>query len=109
MATKLRNLAPRIATLPPRIDPGPKTADPHYATPAHRAWREQVIARSGGTCQDPQCRTPNRRPSRLFADHVHELKDDGAALDPANGRALCGACHTRKTLAARTARFAQSA
>ena len=42
----------------------------------------------------------------MFADHRVELRDGGAALDPDNGQCLCGSCHTRKTLAARSARIA---
>lgn len=85
----------------------PKVVDPHYQTPEHRAWRDEVIRRSGGVCQDPSCRHPSRaRGHRLFADHVVELRDGGAALDPANGLARCGSCHTTKTLAERARRMA---
>lgn len=41
----------------------------------------------------------------MFADHVVEVKDGGAKLDPANGQCLCGSCHTRKTAAARKRRL----
>jgi 5-methylcytosine-specific restriction protein A len=108
MADKLRNLPPRVAVADTRIArPGPKTVDPHYLTPEHRAWRAEVIRRSGGRCQDPDCLTPHRTDQRLFADHVRELRDDGAPFDPANGLARCGACHTRKTLDERTRRMAR--
>lgn len=106
---RLRNMAPRLVVLDPRLArPSPKVADPHYHSPEHKAWRAEVMRRSHGQCQDPQCRTPNRgRGRRLFADHVRELRDGGAPFDPANGMALCGACHTRKTAAARAARQAR--
>nr|WP_294566986.1 HNH endonuclease signature motif containing protein [uncultured Rhodopila sp.] len=84
-----------------RLKPAPKVADSHYQTPEHRAWRTEVIRRSGGRCQRPGC---GRSGVRLFADHVRELRDGGDALDPANGQALCGACHTAKTARARAAR-----
>ena len=92
MATKLTNLPPRIPRFDTRVAAVPeKIVDPHYATPAHRAWRAAVIERSGGRCQDPTCRSPGRRGIRLFADHIHEIKDGGALTDPNNGMARCGA------------------
>lgn len=101
----LRCLRPNLAIADTRIArPPAKTADPHYQTPEHRAWRAEVIRRAGGRCQEPGC---GRREPRMFADHVVELRDGGAALDPANGQCLCGSCHTRKTIAARTARMAR--
>jgi hypothetical protein len=80
------------------VRPAEKTADPWYLTPEHRAWRELVIARAGGVCQHPGC---GRHERRMFADHVVELRDGGAPLDPANGQCLCGMHHTLKTAAAR--------
>jgi hypothetical protein len=41
---------------------------------------------------------------RLFADHIVEVADGGALLDPANGQCLCGAHHTLKTVRAKVAR-----
>lgn len=79
----------------------PKVADPIYGTPEHRAWRDGVIARASGICQAPGC---SRRERRMFADHIVEVKDGGAALDPRNGQCLCGSCHTRKTAAERVRR-----
>lgn len=78
-----------------------KVADPVYATPEFRQWREFVIKRAGGVCQSPGC---GRSERRMFADHVVEIKDGGAKFDPANGQCLCGSCHTRKTAAARRKR-----
>lgn len=96
----LRSRLPRHDTrtaLPP-----PKLPAPHYGSAAHRAWRAAVLTRAGHACQ--RC---GRRGVRLFADHVVELRDGGAALDVTNGQALCGACHTTKTVAARAARMAR--
>lgn len=98
---------PRVATLDTRsAKPPPKEVDPFYLTPEHQAWRAEVIARAHGYCQDTQCKTPNRKPSRLFADHVIERRDDPSKhLDPNNGRAVCGSCHSRKTARERAKRM----
>jgi 5-methylcytosine-specific restriction enzyme A len=100
--TRLRSLAPALRQADMRAArPEQKQADPIYATADHRAWRAEVIRRAGGMCQAPGC---NRSGVRLFADHVVELRDGGAATDLGNGQALCGACHSLKTAAARAQR-----
>jgi 5-methylcytosine-specific restriction enzyme A len=81
--------------------PAPKQRASHYATAEHVSWSKAVILRAGGRCQAAGC---GRSDVRLFADHVAELADGGAALDLANGQALCGRCHAAKTAAARAAR-----
>lgn len=108
--SRLPTLQPRIKVLDARrVRPEPKRAESIYSTPEYRQWRAIVIARANGRCQDPACRTPHRLPSRLFADHIVELRDGGAPFDPANGLARCGACHTRKTADARAKRLGLSA
>jgi len=82
--------------------PAPKVVDPHYHTPEHQRWSRAVIARAGGRCQGKGC---GRSGVRLFADHIVELRDGGAPFDLANGQALCGACHARKTAAMRAERL----
>lgn len=100
---RLPSLKHRIAPRDTRTaKPGPKITASHYNTPEHRAWSRDVIRRAGGACQG--CGAVGKR---LFADHVIELRDGGAPFDPINGRALCGSCHTTKTLAARAARHAR--
>ena len=102
----LRSLAPRVAPAPSRLPSAPKEAAAHYQTPDHRAWAAEVIRRAGGRCQAPGC-TKGAPEHRLFADHIAELRDGGAPLDPTNGQALCGAHHSAKTAAARAARLAK--
>ena len=77
----------------------PKTADLWYLTPEHRAWAKAVVDRAG------RCEDCGRTGTRLFADHVVEIKDGGSKTDLRNGQALCGRCHSRKTVAARAARM----
>ncbi|WP_020187806.1 HNH endonuclease signature motif containing protein [Methylopila sp. 73B] len=86
-----------------RLKPAPKTAAEHYQTPEHRAWRAEVLRRAMFCCQHPGC-TATAYTARLFADHIVELKDGGAALDPENGQALCGKHHTVKTMRERAKR-----
>jgi 5-methylcytosine-specific restriction endonuclease McrA len=97
---KLDTLPPRVASPDlRRVPPAPKQVDPHYLTPEHRAWRGEVIRRARGRC----C-CCGRSGGRLFADHIIERRDGGDPVDPGNGQALCGACHTVKTARARAAR-----
>lgn len=104
----LRNLAPSIATLDTRSAlPAPKVADPFYSS---REWRQliaRLIEQRGRYCEDTgHDPTRPRGGMRLFGDHIRELKDGGAKLDPANILLRCGACHTRKTIAERARRMA---
>lgn len=69
-----------------------------YKTKVHKTWAEKVKDRAGHACQ--RC---GRTKVRLFADHIKEVAD-GGTWDLANGQALCGSCHTIKTLAARAKR-----
>lgn len=98
---KVRMLRPRIKTLDlRRVLPPPRRGsdDPIYQSAEYRTWRDEVVSRANGYCQDPQCKYPNRRPSRLFADHIIAVKDDRSRVfDLTNGLARCGSCHSRKT------------
>lgn len=101
--SRLSTLKPRVAVLNiSRAAPPPKRVASIYQTPEYAAWRKLVIERAGGRCQGHGC---GRTGTRLFADHRVELKDGGAPYDVANGQALCGSCHTRKTAAAKAARM----
>jgi len=44
----------------------------------------------------------------MFADHIIEIKDGGARLDPANGQSLCGKHHTIKTAEQKASRSRRS-
>ncbi|HEY2178040.1 MAG TPA: HNH endonuclease signature motif containing protein [Caulobacteraceae bacterium] len=101
-------IGPRLPTLDARrVRPPPKQADPLYLSPEHRAWRAAVLERAGQRCEAVTrqgFRCTVAFPSRLFADHVIEVKDGGAEFDPANGQCLCGSHHSAKTAAARARR-----
>jgi len=105
---KLRVAAQRIRTVDTRaVKPPPKTADPFYLSAAWRALMDQLIEERGRRCEDPEHDPARPRAvSRVFGDHIDELADDGAPLDPANVMLRCGSCHTRKTARARAHRMA---
>ena len=106
----------RFASLPPMVPtldtrtarPLEKATDPFYKTADWREFIQQIIVVRGARCEDPQCKTPNRIPTRIFGDHIKELRDGGARLDPANIMLRCGSCHTRKTLEERARRMADT-
>lgn len=54
-----------------------------------------------------RCQHCNRSNCKIFGDHIVELSDGGAPLDPANVQLLCGSCHTIKTNAERAKRMAK--
>lgn len=111
MATKLRNIPPRLQSVETRTAiPAAKRADAELLTSEHRAWRRAVMERAGWQCEavDHSVRCDRRSPAhRLIADHIAERKDGGALADPANGRALCLHHHGLKTMQARAARMAR--
>ena len=87
---KLRGLVRRIAIMDSRpFRPPPKTVNPHYHSQEHKRWARAVIRAARGQCQGAAHDSARPRDGvRLFADHVVELADGGAALDPRNGTAL---------------------
>ena len=104
---KLPSIGSRVAMIDTRsAAPPPKTADPIYNTPAHKRWRDLVIALAQGRCQGPGCKN-TASDGRLYADHIIELRDGGAPFDHANGQALCASCHTLKTNVERDKRHAR--
>ena len=98
----------RIGTVSPRrLAVPPKAAASIYHTEEFRQWRDIVITRAGGRCEQvvSGIRCAKAQPlNRMFADHIVELKDGGAPFDPANGQCLCGGHHTAKTAQARAHR-----
>jgi len=74
-----------------------KQAAPLYSTPEYAEWRAAVVTRDGGRCVDPNCRGPHYPGQRVYADHIVEVKDGGAAFDISNGITRCASSHTFKT------------
>lgn len=65
-------------------------------------WADAVKRRDGYACRDCGATGPG---VRLVADHVVEIEDGGAMLDPSNGMTRCLPCHNRKTARARADRL----
>lgn len=73
-------------------------SDPHYSKARHRRWRDKVIARAGGLCE--QCRRYGRKdkdglPVTATVAHHIQTREEHPELQYllSNGRALCEACH----------------
>jgi len=109
--TVLRNLRPRLSTIDTRVArPAVKRADPELLTGNHRAWRNAVLSRAGHRCEwmEHGVRCERSAPQhRLYADHITERKDGGAALDASNGQCLCPSHHGLKTFRERARRMAR--
>lgn len=90
-----------------RVATPPKEANSLYHSTEYRVWRQQVIDRARGRCEEivdgKRCWKAAPR-HRMFADHKVEVRDGGALFDPANGQCLCGGHHTAKTAKARAER-----
>jgi 5-methylcytosine-specific restriction endonuclease McrA len=95
---KLSTLRPTLGALPGRLAPMKKIVDPFYVSPEWRSLVAKIKNERGDRCQD--CGSTHR----VAGDHVIEIKDGGAKLDPGNVRLRCAACHNRKTIEARKAR-----
>ncbi|PJN94455.1 HNH endonuclease [Amaricoccus sp. HAR-UPW-R2A-40] len=95
---RYRNLPDRYAAPPPRYVPPPKKAEDFYQSKEWRRLVARLKRERGAWCQ--RCGSTHR----VTGDHIQELKDGGAPLDPANVELLCQACHNTKTAKARARR-----
>lgn len=102
---KLTTLGARLSTFDSRrVKPPPKTAEPFYLSKEWRDLIDEIVQKRGKVCEDPDCPRPHPPISRVFGDHIIELRDGGAKLDPNNVLLRCGASHSRKTARARAIR-----
>lgn len=108
ISNKIRKLAPRLAVTDTRaIKREAKVALPFYASPEWRGLMKTLIAERGRRCERVECRRShdqNGHAVRIYGDHIVELRDNGAPLDPANIMLLCAVCHANKTANARAVR-----
>ncbi len=109
MRPRLATLKPRIAVLDQRIarplgevmlqqKRSEKQTDPFYGSAAWKSLMRTIIAQRGRRCEDPQHDPHHQREGvKLYGDHIVELADGGAPLDPRNILLRCAPCHGRKT------------
>lgn len=96
----MRMLKPSITARDPRtVKAPPKTAEPFYYSAEWIRLRDQERAAAKGICRRPGCGKRG-----FIVDHIVEIKDGGAKLDPANVELLCSPHHGAKTAAARAKR-----
>jgi 5-methylcytosine-specific restriction protein A len=96
---RLRQAPARVDRAPARIAYPDKVADPFYRTQDWTRLARDIKRQRGSCCE--ACGMPH---ANLIADHVIELKDGGAPLDPLNIQIMCHACHNAKTARERSAR-----
>jgi 5-methylcytosine-specific restriction protein A len=105
-APRLTTLRPRVAMAPQRLTQRPKTVLPIYTSTEWRALIASIIRERGRRCEDPACQSPNHGAGgKVYGDHIRELSDGGALLDPNNVLLRCAPCHGRKTAAERAKRM----
>jgi len=122
---RLGLLQPRLGTMDVRTaQPPAKTADAVLVSSAWQQLVDRLIRVRGRRCERcGKTHEDDGSPVKLFGDHVHERRDGGAELDPANVQLLCaraggdgrahadgklGGCHARKTAEARQRRFGRA-
>lgn len=102
---RLGAMPSRLGAAPARVRCAPKQTDNFYRSPPWLGLMRQLKRKRGNRCQD--CGAKASKTVRIIGDHIHERKDGGADLDPANIRLLCLPCHNRKTAKAKAKRLSQ--
>jgi 5-methylcytosine-specific restriction enzyme A len=101
--TRIRTLAPLVQPLDlDTAKPPAKITEKLYSSTAWLGLMARLRKQRGNRCE--HC---NATKVRTIGDHIVELSDGGAALDPANVQLLCWSCHTIKTNAERAKRIAK--
>ncbi len=93
MRPTLRTVSTRTVK-PIRGDAAARSAKPtldFYGSVAWKAIRLQVQRECKRTCQ--QC---GKSDTRIYVDHIVELRDGGAPLERSNLVGLCASCHGKK-------------
>src|SRR6266403_2151771 len=98
----MKSLNPRITTINKKRvgSDTPRSTKPTLSFYKTREWTQlvaEIIRERGRHCENIECAREGIL-TRIFADHIIEIKDGGALLDKKNIKLLCGSCHTTKTL-----------
>ena len=103
---KIPTLKPRLAVLDTRrAKPLPKVGAPLYGSSEWIALRRRILRERGARCESPECASPRRgADGGVEVDHIIEVADGGAPLDPRNAQVLCLSCHRLKTAYVRAER-----
>jgi hypothetical protein len=97
---RLSRAPARLHAVPMRVARAPKQALPFYQS---AEWKALVSARKGD--RDWHAARARGKPGeRLILDHIHEIRDGGARLDPKNTQWLTMSEHQAKTAKAKRAR-----
>jgi 5-methylcytosine-specific restriction enzyme A len=82
-----------------------RSYDDRRGSPAARGYdSEWRRVKDAYRARHPMCEVPGCGRPTYDVDHVRELRDGGARLDPGNLKALCRSHHVRKTAARRRER-----
>ena len=106
MGTLLKPLMHKLRPGKAKLVLAPKQAKPFYLS---REWKQLITVikhNRGNRCYDPDHPLDvSRTQGRIYGDHVVEISDGGATLDPRNIMLRCHLCHQRKTTQQRTLRY----
>jgi 5-methylcytosine-specific restriction endonuclease McrA len=98
---RIRQQPPRISTESTRITKRrDKQTLPFYRTQRWKDFVAMLIRKRGRQCQNRHCQRSGVM-TRIFADHIVEIRDGGELFDETNIQLLCGSCHSKKTLQVR--------
>lgn len=89
---RLTNIKPRVRMLADRVKPAPKKTDPLYLSKPWKALVAYLRRVRGDQCQVEGCEGAGR-----IGDHIVEIRDGGAPLDPSNVQLMCFKHHQQKT------------
>ena len=113
--TSLRSIGRKLApTSRTKVNLPAKQVDSFYISAAWRLLCDEIkrerwpilLQRQGHCCEDRNCRANHTSTTRIFFDHIIERRDrPDLEFVKSNIMGRCGSSHSRKTAAARAARY----
>src|SRR5260370_10043286 len=101
MRRKITQQPPRLGATSRSDRRRVKQTEPFYKTKQWEDCIERIKHKRGKRCE--KCGR-NGVMTRLYGDHIVEIRDGGELFDESNIQLLCGSCHTKKTLQVRMER-----